>query len=101
MGKKSRDKGARAELEFAKRIGGQRVPLSGAMDNYPNDVKGLGIEWEVKRRKSGFKQIYDILNDPKAAPNAMAFRIDNEEWIAALKIEQLKHLLERARNGEI
>lgn len=101
MGKKSRDKGARAELEFAKRIGGQRIPLSGAMDNYPNDVKGLGIEWEVKRRKTGYKQIYDVLNDIRECPQAMAFRIDGEDWIAALKIGQLLHLLERARKGEI
>lgn len=101
MGKKSRDKGARGELEFSKRINGYRIPLSGAMEHYPNDVKGLGLEWEVKRKKSGFKVIYDVLNDTREVPDAMAFRIDGEEWIAAMKIEVLKKLLESARNGEI
>ncbi|WP_435868554.1 hypothetical protein [Bacillus mycoides] len=41
MGKSQRDKGMRREREFASLIGGARVPLSGAMDGYSNDVKGF------------------------------------------------------------
>jgi len=41
MGKSQRDKGMRSEREFASLIGGARVPLSGVMDGYSNDVKGL------------------------------------------------------------
>ncbi|WP_423748387.1 hypothetical protein [Bacillus cereus] len=39
MGKSQRDKGMRHEREFASLVGGARVPLSGAMDGYLNDVK--------------------------------------------------------------
>ncbi|PFF38983.1 hypothetical protein CN335_12420 [Bacillus thuringiensis] len=40
-GKSQRDNGMRREREFASLIGGARVPLSGAMDGYSNDVKGF------------------------------------------------------------
>jgi len=42
-GRKSKQKGNRREREFAKLIGGTRVPLSGAVDGYANDVKGLWV----------------------------------------------------------
>lgn len=52
-GIKSKQKGNRREREFAKLIGGTRVSLSGAIDGYANDVKGLsgsrmGSEGEEK-----------------------------------------------------
>ncbi len=36
------------------------MPLSGVVDSYSNDVKGLGLEWEVKARKDGFKTLSRI-----------------------------------------
>ncbi|TNO91076.1 hypothetical protein [Bacillus cereus] len=61
MGKSQRNKGMRHEREFASLISGARVPLSGAMDGYSNDVKGLGLEWEVKARKEGLNSLYGVL----------------------------------------
>lgn len=99
MGKSQRNKGMRAELEFAKRIGGRRVPLSGSQDGYPNDVEGLGLQWEVKRRRSGYKAIYDVLNDTRECPDAMAFRIDREDWVVSMKLERFLRLLEETKEA--
>lgn len=93
MGKAQRRKGLDAEREFAKRIGGMRVPLSGAQDGYANDVRGLGLEWEVKRKKSGYKAIYDVLNDTRECPDAMAFRVDREDWVISMKLERFLQFL--------
>src|SRR5690606_3456849 len=66
-GRRSRRKGSDAEREFAKLIGGERVPLSGAAGgSYTGDVVGLGLKWECKRRKDGFKQLYSWLEGKDA-----------------------------------
>jgi hypothetical protein len=94
VGKMQRDKGARGEREFAKLIGGKRVPLSGAMDGFSNDVllpNGWGVE--VKRRKSGFTQLYGWIEDEREKPDVVALRTDNKQWIVCMTIEKFKELM--------
>jgi hypothetical protein len=88
MGKSQRDKGQRREREFAKLIEGHRVPLSGAQEGYSNDVIGLGMEWEVKSRKSGFKTLYDWVLDERENPDAVALKVDNKPWLVCMTLEQ-------------
>lgn len=91
MGKASRDKGGRGEREFAKLIGGRRVPLSGSMGgDFSGDVIGLGIKWECKRRKEGFKQLDKWLD----GVDAVAFRADRDEWKVWIPLKTLLYLLE-------
>lgn len=89
-GLKSKRKGSRTELEFAKLVGGQRVPLSGAMgfldSQYKGDVKGMGLVWECKARKDGFKQIYKYLE----GVDALAVKADRKEWLAIVPISTFK-----------
>lgn len=92
-GKASRDKGQRAEREFAKLIGGHRVPLSGAQEGYRNDVIGLGLEWEVKRRKSGFKQLYEWIEDTREMPDAVALRTDNKQWLVVMTLDKFVEVM--------
>lgn len=99
MGKMQRTKGQSAEREFAKLINGHRVPLSGAQEGYANDVIGLGLAWEVKRRQSGFKQIYDWLNDEREKPDALALRADRQEWIVCMTLEKFMKVLEGEKNA--
>jgi hypothetical protein len=94
-GKASRDKGMRGEREFAKLIGGLRVPLSGAQEGYSNDVIGLGLEWEVKRRKSGFKTLYEWVEDKRENPEAVALRVDNKQWLVCMTLDKFKELMEK------
>lgn len=96
MGKSQRDKGQRREREFAKLIGGHRVPLSGAQEGYSNDVIGLGLEWEVKSRKSGFKTLYDWVLDERESPDAVALKVDNKPWLVCMTLEKFMEL----KNGE-
>lgn len=93
MGKAQRDKGQRGEREFAKLIGGHRVPLSGAQEGYSNDVIGLGLAWEVKRRKSGFKTLYEWIEDEREKPDAVALRTDNKQWIVCMTLDKFKELV--------
>ena len=87
MGKASRDKGNRREREFARLIGGRRIPLSGAANGYPNDVEGLGMKFEVKSRKDGFKQIYKwLLSEDK--PDALALKADRKPWLVVMTLEK-------------
>lgn len=94
-GLKSRRKGQSAEREFAKLIGGHRVPLSGAQEGYRNDVIGMGLEWEVKRRKSGFKQLYEWIEDEREQPDAVALRTDGKQWIVCMTLDKFKELMEK------
>lgn len=94
-GLKSRRKGQSAEREFAKLINGIRVPLSGAQEGYRNDVIGMGLEWEVKRRKSGFKQLYEWIEDEREQPDAVALRTDGKQWIVCMTLDKFKELMEK------
>lgn len=89
MGKASRTKGASFEREIVnahKREGidAERVPLSGAAGgSYGHDVivksPALGrVKVEAKRRASGFKLLYDALEQ---SPNtdAVVIRADRKE----------------------
>lgn len=94
MGKRSRDKGARAEREFAKLISGERVPLSGAAGGrFAGDVVGLGLRWECKRRANGFRQLYGWLENA----DALAVRADRREWLIVIPLERFMELLERGK----
>jgi hypothetical protein len=94
MGKSQRDKGQRREREFAKLIDGHRVPLSGAQEGYSNDVIGLGLEWEVKARKTGFKTLYDWVLDERENPDAVALKVDNKPWLVCMTLDQFLKLQE-------
>lgn len=95
MGKASRDKGQRREREFAKLIGGKRIPLSGAQDGYPNDVEGMGLQWEVKAKKNGFKIIYDYVLDEREQPDAIALKADRKPWLVVMTLDKFKELMGR------
>lgn len=101
MGKSQRDKGARGEREFAELVGGRRVPLSGAVEGYSNDVElPNGMKAEVKRRKSGFKQIYDWVFDEREKPDIVAIRTDRQPWIVAMPLETFQKLIGGETDGE-
>lgn len=95
MGKRQRDKGARGERELAELLGGRRIPLSGAMRGYANDVElPNGMKVEVKRRANGFKQLYDWVYDEREKPDMVAIRTDRKPWIIAMPIETYIKLTE-------
>lgn len=92
MGLASKQKGYRGEAEFAKLTNGTRVPLSGSMAGYKNDVI-LPNGWtvEVKRKKAGFKTIYDWME--KNDPDLIAYRADNKPWIIMMDLEKFLQLM--------
>lgn len=92
MGRSQRDKGARAEREFARLIGGEKVPLSGAVGGrFAGDVVGLGMTWEVKRRANGFRELYKWLE----GKDALAVRADRREWLVVIPLERFLELIGR------
>lgn len=93
MGKSQRDKGARGEREFAKLTGGKRVPLSGAMEGYSNDVIAYDLQFEVKRRKGGFKTLYDWIEDEREKPDGLAIRTDGKQWLVCMTLERFDALM--------
>ncbi|PUF85775.1 MULTISPECIES: hypothetical protein [unclassified Geobacillus] len=93
-GRKSKRKGYNGERELVSLIpGAKRVPLSGSMGGeYGNDViLPNGWRVEVKRRKSGMKQLYDWLE--QSNPDMVAFRADRKEWIICMTLDKLKELM--------
>lgn len=103
MSRSQKEKGSRREREFAKLIGGTRVPLSGAAKHagqeHTGDVAGLGLKFEVKARKDGFKTLYQWL-DQKGI-DALALKADRREWLVVMPIGKLMELIgeEQGRCG--
>lgn len=92
-GLKSRNKGQRREREFAALIEGIRIPLSGAQKGFENDVEGMGLSWEVKAKKDGFKMIYDYVLDEREKPDAVALKADRKPWLVVMTLDKFKELL--------
>ena len=92
MGKASRDKGARAEREIAKLLGGERVPLSGAAGgSYTGDVIAPHLgRGEVKIRARGFKQLYGWLD----GNDFLAIRADRKDWLVIMPLADVKLLID-------
>lgn len=95
-GRRSKQKGNRTEREFARLIGGRRVPLSGAVDGYKGDVIGLGMTWECKARRDGFKQLYTWLE--KA--DALAVKADRRPWLVILPANRFLELVQGVYHSE-
>ena len=93
MGKASKAKGSRRELEFAKLIGGRKTPLSGAVEGFPNDVEGMGLSWEVKARKDKWKEIYKWIEDEREKPDALALKADRKPWLVVMTLEKFQELM--------
>lgn len=92
-GRAPRRKGAHAEREFARLVGGRRVPLSGsAGGDFGGDVEWPGVgRGEVKRRKDGFKQLYTWLD----GKDFLALRADRKEWLVVMTLDKLLDLTVR------
>lgn len=97
MGKASRDKGNRREREFAKLVGGQRVPLSGAMQGYDQDViLPNGWKVQVKSEADGWRKIYKILE----AADVLALKADNRPWLVVLPVDKFLELSKHTEHIE-
>src|SRR5690606_37313827 len=90
-GRSSKRKGSAAEREFASIIGGTRIPLSGAVSGFKGDVKGLGLTFEVKRRRDDFRRIYGWLEGEGI--DALAIRADRKPWLVVMEVDTLLKLL--------
>ena len=100
-GRKSKQKGNRREREFAKLIEGRRIPLSGAQEGFENDVQGLGLKWEVKARKDGFKTLYQWLEDERENPDALALKVDRKPWLVVMTLDKFLEIVEfEKKEGE-
>lgn len=117
MGRRSRDKGARAEREIVnllrdKGIEARRVPLSGAARGFPDDVivttrkrqvwnpAGLSTRittkkdeerFEVKARADGFKLLYRWIDDSYG----LFLHADRKEWLVVMRVEDFADLVKR------
>lgn len=84
-----RRKGTRAERELARLLGGERVPLSGsAGGSHSGDVVALGLKWEAKVRRDGFKQLYAWLE----GRDALAVRADRKPWLIVMPLDTFRRL---------
>ena len=119
-GKASRVKGNRAERAVAKAVGGERVPLSGALGGKLSGdvVDALGMRVEVKQRKSGFGTLYGYLEiEPghgvetikhskavedgrKVPPDYAVVAQDNSPRLAVMPLATLVVLCDRLVNAE-
>lgn len=89
-GRAPRRKGDRAEREFARLVGGRRVPLSGAAGgDYAGDVRALGLRWEVKRRAAGWQTLYGYLE----GADALALRADRRGWLVVMDLDRFLKLV--------
>ena len=94
MGKAKIEKGKRAERQFAKLIDGERVPLSGAAGgSFVGDVVGMGMRWECKVKRDGFKLLYAWLE----GKDALALKADRRPWLVVLPLETFLEMQEKKK----
>src|SRR5690606_22612004 len=90
MGASQRRKGLAAEREFARLIGGKRVPLSGAQEGWRGGVGGMGLTFEVKRRADGWRELYRWLDHA----DAVALRADRAPWLVVIPLETFRRMVQ-------
>ena len=89
-GKGAKRKGSAGEREVVKElkmkdIKAKKVPLSGAVSEFEDDVL-VGEEEkraEVKRRRDGWKEIYSWLD----GPDLLFMRADRKRWLVVMDLE--------------
>lgn len=98
MGKSERRKGINAERELVHLLEdlgmkAHRVPLSGAMANYKDDIV-LEDEStiEVKRRK----KIPKLLKEMLESADYGAIREDRGEWLVVMRVEEFAELFKKS-----
>ena len=111
-GTRSRNKGARGERYFCQAMTDaglptHRVPLSGAMANYKNDVivklsNEASLEGEVKVRAKGFTFLYQNLNPhtQEVPPDFLAIKQDHKDFLIVLRLEDYAKLLKQGADYE-
>lgn len=74
----------------------RRVPLSGALDEFPGDVEffwhGEWVKGECKRRTSGFRTLYRWLGSNRF----LFFRDDHCEALVLMRVSDLAKITEKA-----
>ncbi len=104
MAKFSKDKGARVERYFVNKlndagIAAKRVPLSGAMRDYKDDLTlpwlGLTQRGEVKARADGFKEIYKWLDPVRV----LFLKANRKDGLAVMRLYHFSELLKWANIG--
>ena len=88
-GRRSNRKGKRLERELAALVHGERVPLSGELENYPNDVIAKnGWRLECKGRGSGLSLLYRWLE----GQDVLALN-DGAGWLYAVRLAEYAQAL--------
>lgn len=83
-GRRSNRKGKRLERELAHLVQGERVPLSGALERFPNDVvAGGGWRLEAKGRGDAAGMVYGLLEKADVAA------ISDGSWLFACRLERV------------
>lgn len=90
-GKASREKGNRRELQFARLVGGQRIPLSGAAGGQFREDVLLPNGWraQVKAKADGFRMLYSAL---AGDADVLALKADRKPWLVVLPEERFLEL---------
>jgi Holliday junction resolvase len=96
MGKSQRNKGYRGEYNLVKMLKEQgveakRVPLSGATDFQKGDAIINEMKAEIKSRKSGFKRIYDWLENV----DLLFIKADRKPYLVVMPLEKFIKLVKK------
>lgn len=75
------------------------MPLSGSVRGFEGDVKGLGLVFECKRRRSDFRRIYEWLEGEGI--DALAIRADRKPWLVVMEVDKLLKWAEMIKRGEV
>ena len=95
MPDKSRRKGANGEREAASLLGA--IKISRMYQPGPDLQMPDGRWVEVKRRKSGWKQLYAWLADDA---QIIAMRADRKEWLVCMTLDTFLDIQEETRNAD-
>lgn len=100
-GRRSRNKGSGYEREIVaahieRGISARKMPLSGALRDYPGDVQIAGMIGECKRTKRSRTSLYDALAQGNDAADVLFIRDDGKKTLVVVPFEFWFQLLEWA-----
>ena len=95
----SRRKGAQGELDAARILKGKKISRTGERSADVEDP--YADQWEVKRRRSRFTEIYSFINQNRDLTyGKVMMRDDRKEWLVVMPVQTFLNYYQKGKQDD-